>query len=43
MRMVLAEALLRVAAGLVIGAPLAFWTKQVAIKLIPDLMVTGAA
>ena len=37
LRMVLAEALSMVGAGLVIGAPLALWAKQLAARLIPDL------
>jgi ABC-type antimicrobial peptide transport system permease subunit len=42
MRMVLVDALGMVAAGLLIGAPLAFWTKQFATRLIPDLTPQGA-
>jgi predicted permease len=41
MRMVLAEALVMVGAGLLIGAPLAIWTTKVATKLIPHLAVNG--
>jgi putative ABC transport system permease protein len=37
LRIVLAEALVMVGAGLAIGAPLAFWTKQIVTRLIPDL------
>ena len=42
MRMVLAEALRMVGAGLAIGAPLALWTKQIAMRLIPDLTSKGS-
>lgn len=42
MRMVLADALGMVGAGLVIGAPLAVWTKQIATRLLPDLPAKGA-
>ena len=41
MRMVLAEALGIVVAGLVIGAPLALWTRQIATRLIPDITTKG--
>jgi predicted permease len=42
MRMVLTEAVGMVATGLMIGAPLALWTKQFANRLIPDLTPQGA-
>jgi putative ABC transport system permease protein len=42
MRMVLAEAFAMVGAGLLIGVPLALWTKQFATRLIPDLTAQGA-
>jgi predicted permease len=42
-RMVLRDALGMVCAGLIIGAPLAFWGRGVAASLIPDLPVTGVA
>lgn len=42
MWMVFAEAVGMVGAGLVIGAPLALWTKQIATKLIPGLTPKGA-
>jgi len=42
MRMVLAEAVGMVGAGLVIGAPLALWTKQMALRWIPGLTSKGA-
>jgi ABC-type antimicrobial peptide transport system permease subunit len=42
MRMVLAEAVGMVGAGLVIGTPLALWTKQIATRLIPGLTAEGA-
>jgi ABC-type antimicrobial peptide transport system permease subunit len=42
MWMVLAEAVGMVGAGLVIGAPLALWTKQIATRLIPGLTTKGA-
>jgi putative ABC transport system permease protein len=41
-RMVLGDALGMVCAGLVIGAPLAFWGKSFAASLIPDLPVQSA-
>src|SRR5712671_1478633 len=41
MRIVLRETLSMVCAGLVIGAPLAFWGKRVAASLIPDLPVAS--
>jgi len=41
-RMVLADALGMVAAGLAVGAPLAFWARQLAASLIQDLPVNGA-
>jgi predicted permease len=41
-RMVLGDALGMVAAGLVMGAPLAFWGKIFAARLIPDLPVKSA-
>jgi putative ABC transport system permease protein len=42
MRIVLRDALWMVCAGLAIGAPLAFWGKRVAARLIPDLPVASA-
>ena len=42
MWMVLAEAVGMVGAGLVIGAPLALWTKQIATRWIPGLTAKGA-
>jgi len=42
MRMVLVEALGMVGAGLVIGAPLALWSKLFATKLSPDLVANGS-
>jgi putative ABC transport system permease protein len=42
-RMVLGDALGMVVAGLVVGAPLAFWGKNLAASLIPDLPVSSAA
>jgi ABC-type antimicrobial peptide transport system permease subunit len=41
-RMVLRDALGMVLAGLVIGAPFAFWSKSFAASLIPDLPVKSA-
>jgi predicted permease len=42
-RMVLADAVGMVGAGLVVGAPLALWGKSFAASLIPDLAVSSAA
>jgi predicted permease len=41
LRIVLRDALWMVCAGLVIGAPLAFWAKRIAASLIPDLPVAS--
>jgi putative ABC transport system permease protein len=41
MRMVLAEALVMVGAGLLIGTPLALWAKQIATRLTSDLTANG--
>jgi predicted permease len=41
MGMVLRDALWMVCAGFVVGAPLAFWGKRVAARLIPDLPVAS--
>ena len=37
MRMVLTSALALVCAGVVVGAPLAFWSQRIAIALLDDL------
>jgi len=42
-RMVLGESLGTTCAGLVIGAPLAYWARHAAAGLVPDLPVKGAA
>jgi ABC-type antimicrobial peptide transport system permease subunit len=42
-RMVLAESLVTTSAGLVIGAPLAYWARRAAAGLVPDLPAKGAA
>jgi putative ABC transport system permease protein len=41
-RLVLGDALGMVCAGLLIGAPIAYWSKSFAVSLIQDLTVTGA-